>query len=944
MTNIIHKDYGRVLPGARKDLLNGGVLNVSNFFELSLDEKLTQIKKKSIWDVLDYQKMKDDGYSAFGAYYLKAIKDSLPPETSSDFSHAKLANNAENHLEILSYLYVSTLNKIKNYFTEKPITSVNDIASIFLKIKNDGSLPFAEYAFYRNKVDENYITDNDTNLKISIIYDELESQFPKLSEHFDGLTMDERYLVINKALLNTMGRFSNFYKLALTTSSNYNQKQSLDRSNSFGWNKLIKVENIEEIKYPTVSIENGVYINNIVDVFKDVDIKVPKFLGLSSYDYKYHIEQQHLMDIRRQGLDWRDRKNIDAEKLEKDIGFNGVQWGEWVNGKNERQLLLNITYDSLFDLSKVLNIDEKSISLDNNLAIAFGSQGKKNAKAHFNIGHQFIHLNRMNGAGSLAHEWFHAYDNYLFNKFTKNNPLPPSLQSHFVSRKLLTPLIDFIIQRPSSYPNELRLLKEFDNSMVNFVEALHTDILSKEKVSDVVMNPEYFYSVNQISQDYLTSTMDDSFLKKINKGNNYLNDYLLTMIILLEDDRDHFSRKGQNIRAANRLLHTVLEPNNKYIEAFGNDLETSNSFINHKHAIANELKIVATDLFLTLTDKDKINDFRVEYYNHLVSIFSEIAKKIDNHPHFNSQKYSDEFINLLKSQQEIDKNKNHDFKEINFLFYRYNDRKLNEIIDEIIGEDIPKQFINYKTDSLESNKSAEKVLKHSIFSYTDANIRFVKTSIRNFAYKVLEDKNAKILFQNNIDINISSKNDDSFFMKCARNIDNLTSTNKKLYYALPEELLARAGASLVQENIKNNFLSAGNEPVKINANNDLSYTVPIKEERVYIFNCINNSLKQHFPEFKRVLENNETVEDVYSLDGKTSNLNNNPPSIDKKIKKVEALNINMDEEGREQLVLEPTTTDEAPVKRGRGRPRKVQVESKVEDEKVEQKQIGFKFK
>ena len=62
-------------------------------------------------------------------------------------------------------------------------------------------------------------------------------------------------------------------------------------------------------------------------------------------------------------------------------------------------------------------------------------------------------------------------------------------------------------------------------TIIKEVSTLHTDILSKEKVSNVVMNPEYFYSVNQFAQDYLTSTMDDSFLKKINKGNNYLNDY-----------------------------------------------------------------------------------------------------------------------------------------------------------------------------------------------------------------------------------------------------------------------------------------------------------------------------------------------------------------------------------------------------------------------------------
>ena len=47
------------------------------------------------------------------------------------------------------------------------------------------------------------------------------------------------------------------------------------------------------------------------------------------------------------------------------------------------------------------------------LAVAFGSRGKANALAHFESGRYVFNLSRLKGAGSLAHEWFHALDNFV---------------------------------------------------------------------------------------------------------------------------------------------------------------------------------------------------------------------------------------------------------------------------------------------------------------------------------------------------------------------------------------------------------------------------------------------------------------------------------------------------------------------------------------------------
>ncbi|WP_180644319.1 PLxRFG domain-containing protein [Acinetobacter bereziniae] len=106
-----------------------------------------------------------------------------------------------------------------------------------------------------------------------------------------------------------------------------------------------------------------------------------------------------------------DAKDTDFMKV---FGFRGVEFGNW-NNQEERQQLLNDAYDGLLDLAEVLKIPAKAISLNGDLALAFGArgQGLSSARAHYEPAKVVINLTKMNGAGSLAHEWWHAFDHYL---------------------------------------------------------------------------------------------------------------------------------------------------------------------------------------------------------------------------------------------------------------------------------------------------------------------------------------------------------------------------------------------------------------------------------------------------------------------------------------------------------------------------------------------------
>lgn len=107
--------------------------------------------------------------------------------------------------------------------------------------------------------------------------------------------------------------------------------------------------------------------------------------------------------------------DVTPEKFQETFGFRGVEFGECVENKN-RQENLNKAYDASIDMAEVLKLPSRAISLNGSLGLAFGSRGRggKNAPlAHYEPVKVVINLTKKNGAGSLAHEWFHAVDNYF---------------------------------------------------------------------------------------------------------------------------------------------------------------------------------------------------------------------------------------------------------------------------------------------------------------------------------------------------------------------------------------------------------------------------------------------------------------------------------------------------------------------------------------------------
>ncbi len=147
----------------------------------------------------------------------------------------------------------------------------------------------------------------------------------------------------------------------------------------------------------------------------------------------------------RVGEDYRKGKDVSAEEFRSTFGFRGVQFGEWAN-QADRQAALNNAYDSFLDLAKFLGISPLAISLNGELGMAFGSRGRGGkAAAHYELEEVVINLTKPSGAGSLAHEWWHALDNYFARQ--SNVPLGMVTETKTISmrdemRKAYNQLID----------------------------------------------------------------------------------------------------------------------------------------------------------------------------------------------------------------------------------------------------------------------------------------------------------------------------------------------------------------------------------------------------------------------------------------------------------------------------------------------------------------------
>lgn len=95
--------------------------------------------------------------------------------------------------------------------------------------------------------------------------------------------------------------------------------------------------------------------------------------------------------------------------------FRAIEIGRWVT-EAERQRAAGQFYRALCDLMAVLQGPETLISLRGSLALKYGTGGQPGVAAHYAPATRTFALAKNAGPGSIAHEWFHAFDHYICDK------------------------------------------------------------------------------------------------------------------------------------------------------------------------------------------------------------------------------------------------------------------------------------------------------------------------------------------------------------------------------------------------------------------------------------------------------------------------------------------------------------------------------------------------
>jgi 2'-5' RNA ligase len=132
-------------------------------------------------------------------------------------------------------------------------------------------------------------------------------------------------------------------------------------------------------------------------------------------EHKFQFPEKPWLDrIERVGEPKR-KGDVTTKMFQEAFGFRAGEFGNWNMG-SDGQAALNHAYDALHDLADTIGVPAKALSLNGELAVAFGARGTGGvgaAAAHYGPDKVVINLTKIRGAGSLAHEWFHALDDYL---------------------------------------------------------------------------------------------------------------------------------------------------------------------------------------------------------------------------------------------------------------------------------------------------------------------------------------------------------------------------------------------------------------------------------------------------------------------------------------------------------------------------------------------------
>jgi hypothetical protein len=477
------QDVGEKIGGAKKDL-------AQKLSEVTTEDLATKPLSK-VFPKPDFKKLVEEGsLSEDGAILLNFLYEKIPTKPRKQYRVANWVKTVDGALQTTRQVLEAESTKNLD-FTEKILKAV----TLSETLKRD-------YKLYSDTMKGLGFPKNDINLGGYEIKKFKRGNFSKDLKEGETVSDDVYSIVSGSSIIGdfkTMDDAINGLKNVLNKSEEKTKGTKFDiyqdrKTKEFFIGKKGAIDVVRVMQGFKTLGEARNFLKE-----KQADIQ-----GL--WDAMKAPKERRMANRPRVGVDWRKGKNVDSKEFADTFGFRGVEFGNWVNNA-ERQSHVNEAYDALMDLSSVLGVSPKALSLNGELGFAFGARGSGKANAHYEAGKVVINLTKTRGAGSLAHEWWHAMDNY----FSRNRGQKES----FITQNTLDR-----IERDGSRNQGVR--KEMIDAFKGVMDAIKgTKLADRSKVLDRARSDAYWSTNIEMS----ARSFENYIIEKLGERNQQ-NDYL----------------------------------------------------------------------------------------------------------------------------------------------------------------------------------------------------------------------------------------------------------------------------------------------------------------------------------------------------------------------------------------------------------------------------------
>lgn len=400
------EDFGEKIGGARKDVWGGFKDRMDD--AANLDVAAEPLSKS--WPEPDYEKLIESGIEPWTVAFIRAAREEIPRKPSKGW---KVKGWAEN---------VVTLRGLAMRLMKGEISQERVIQSLSANLRLDQRLG--------TKIEAYMAVGHAKSLKDmtfgTATYSVLNGQRFNPSRTFWEVSKEAKATIFNnmpRVLVRADTKaelLRRFTELHAQLDEGGQKRGSKDKGTKF---LIYRMRNAEAPEY-RIGVKIG---RNYIDLRSGIaDVaEARRIVAEESEQLQTQLDEMRDIPNERRdenapriGVDHRNGADVTPEQFAEAFGFKGVEFGNWVE-QSRRQQDLNESFDALMDLAAILDIPPRAISLNGTLGLAFGARGKggKNpAAAHYEPGKVVINLTKRAGRGSLAHEWFHALDNYFARK------------------------------------------------------------------------------------------------------------------------------------------------------------------------------------------------------------------------------------------------------------------------------------------------------------------------------------------------------------------------------------------------------------------------------------------------------------------------------------------------------------------------------------------------